>query len=363
MKSKDKEILFTVGPVEMPPLIRRMGAHPLPYFRTDEFSEANLESAALLKEMVRASPDAQVAFLTASGSGAMEAAVINTFGKEDRLLVVAGGTFGRRFGEICRACDLPHTTIDLKQGKLLRTRDLEPYLGQGYTGLLLNAHETSTGVLHDLPVVGAFCRQAGWTLVVDAISSFLADPYSMKDWNIDVTILSTQKGLALPPGLSMLVVENRTAERMRTRNVPSLYFNLVRYFDNMTRGQTPFTPAVGVLLQLRTRLQQIQRQGVDRIIEQTAGLARDFRHRAAGLPFAIPSERLSNALTPLQPLPHVSAHEIFLQLKKRYNIFVCPNGGELRDRLFRVGHMGYLTTDDNTRLLKALSDLHEEGAL
>lgn len=363
VKSDDNLILFSVGPVEIDPEIRRIGADPLPYFRTEEFSDMNRRMASMIKQTVHAEDHSQVVFLTASGTGAMEAAVINTFAQGDRLLVIVGGAFGRRFADICRLHGLEHTVLELKQGQALSEKDLQLYRGKGFTGLLVNAHETSTGVLYDLPMIGQFCRQEGLLLIVDAISSFLADLYYMRQWNIDVTILSTQKALGLPPGLSMLVVDGRTVERMRGRRAPSYYFNLNSYFDNMRRGQTPFTPAVGILLQLRRRLEQIEQQGVDKILEHTAALARDFRTRIVGLPFAIPSERLSNALTPLQPRNSVSAYDIYLHLKDNYKIVVCPNGGELRNRLFRVGHMGHLTVDDNTRLINALSQMQTEGLI
>ncbi len=363
VKQGTEPILFSVGPVEMDPDIRRLGGEPLPYFRTPEFSEINRRIAAHLKQMTYAPADARVALLTASGTGAMEAAVINTFGEQDKILVVVGGTFGRRFADICAIHGLAHTILPLQQGQALRERDLEPYLGQGYSGLLVNAHETSTGVLHDVAMIGRVCRRANWILVVDAISSFLADPYRMEDWNVGVTILSTQKGLALPPGLSMLVVRQDIAARMRALPVRSLYFKLGVYFDDMERGQTPFTPAVGLLLQLQARLEQIAQQGVERSVEHAALLAQDFRRRVASLPFTIPSERLSNAVTPLQPREKISAYEVYMHLKDVYRLVVCPNGGELRDRLFRVGHLGHLSVADNTKLIDALSRMQTGGLI
>jgi aspartate aminotransferase-like enzyme len=363
VKSNDDMILFSVGPVEIDPDIRRIGGDRLPYFRTEEFSDMNRRMASMIKQSVHAEDDSQVVFLTASGTGAMEAAVINTFAGSDRLLVIVGGSFGRRFADICEIHGLEHTVLELKQGQALTEKSLQPYRGRGFSGLLVNAHETSTGVLYDLPMISRFCQQEGLLLVVDAISSFLADPYYMKQWNIDITILSTQKALGLPPGLSILVVGGRAIERIRRRRAASLYFNLDLYFDNMRRGQTPFTPAIGILLQLRSRLEQIEKQGQNSIIEHTAALARNFRNRIKDLPFDIPSESLSNALTPLQPQNNVSAYEIYFHLKENYKIIVCPNGGALRHRLFRVGHMGYLTVDDNTRLINAFLEMQAEGLI
>jgi len=363
VKMENDFILFSMGPVEMDPEITKIGGMKLPYFRTPEFSQINLDICSMLKKFVHTGANSEVVLLTASGTGAMEAAVINTFGRSDRLLIIVGGCFGKRFARICEIHNLQHTIIKLKQGQTLTKGQLEPYRGKGYTGLLVNVHETSTGVYYDPVMIGEYCRQEGMVLVVDAISSFLADPFYVDKWNVDVTILSTQKGLALPPGLSILIINNKTVEKIKRNVVPSLYFDLRDYFANMHRGQTPYTPALDILLRLRARLTQVENTGVSKIVQNTARLAADFRRRIKKLPFSIPSEKLSNALTPLQPRDGVSAYEIFLYLKGTYNIIVCPNGGELKDRLFSVGHMGHLTTNDNKKLIDAFSEMKERGLI
>lgn len=355
--------LFSVGPVEIDPAILEIGSKSLPYFRTEEFSKINLEICDMLKDFVHTAVDSKVALLTSSGTAAMEAAVINAFSKKDKVLVIAGGSFGDRFAKICQIHKIDHEVLKLKQGQNVTEKQLQCYKGKGFTGLLVNAHETSTGVYYDLDMIGRFCRDQNLIFVVDAISTFLADDYYMDQWGIDITILSTQKALALPPGVSVLLVNKKTAEKIISNDVLSLYFNLKDYFTNMERGQTPYTPAVGILLQLRARVEQIRQTGVAKIIQGTKDLADDFRERIKHLPFTIPSERLSNALTPLQPRDTVSAHEIFIHLSQNYNIFVCPNGGDLKDRLFRVGHMGYLSKDDNEKLIEAFEEMKERDII
>ena len=147
----------------------------------------------------------------------------NVFTKDDRLLVVAGGSFGHRFCEICEVYGIPHTAIELRQGHALTPADLAPYAGQGYTGFLVNMHETSTGVLYDMDMISAFCRENGLVLVVDAISAFLADDVSMKRWGADVAFTGSQKALAVPPGISMMVLSSRAVERIYA-NRPACYY-------------------------------------------------------------------------------------------------------------------------------------------
>lgn len=355
--------LFAVGPVEMHNEILELGSEQLPYFRTQEFSNIMFRNSALIKKFVETKDDSNVVFLTASGTGAMEATVINTFSSTDKLLVVSGGSFGQRFVDICKIYKIDHTVIKLKQGESLKKEVLEQYKNQGYTGFLLNVHETSTGVCYDLPMIGEFCKSQDITLVVDAISSFLADPLYMDEWNVDVMIISSQKALALPPGISIVVLNEKTTKKVLNNNVQALYFNFKNYLADIKRGQTPYTPAVGILMQLEQRLEMIDKVGIENIIKHTSDLAKDFRHKIKDMPFDIPSEKLSNAVTPLKPLNDISANEIFLHLKNKYNIFVCPNGGELKDSLFRVGHIGNLTIEDNDELINALKEMQKEGII
>ncbi len=143
----------------------------------------------------------------------------------------------------------------------------------------------------------------------------------------------------------------------------TMYFDLKDALKNAERGQTPFTPAVGILRQINARLRQIERDGgVASEISKTRAQAEDFRKKIAGLPFEIPSSSMSNALTPLCPV-NVSAYDLFIELKDNYGIWVCPNGGELKDKLFRVGHFGALSPADNDTLVAALHDLHKKGRL
>lgn len=349
--------LFCVGPVEMDREILQYGEGALPYFRTEEFSALNLEIERGLKELVYTKETSKVALLTASGSGAMEAAVVNLFDAKDKVLIVAGGGFGERFVQLCVMYGIAHTVIRLNQGQALLPEHLEAYKNQGYTGLLLNAHETSTGVYYDLKMAGEFCRREKLVFVVDAISSFLADPYFMDEWHVDLTIISSQKGLALPPGLSVIVANEGCAERIAAMPVKSFYFDLNQYFINMERGQTPFTPAVGILLQLHARVKQILEQGVATVIHHTHEMADDFRRQLQGMPLSIPSESLSNALTPLRPTGKHTAWEIFLRLKEEHGLIVCPSGGACKDTLFRVGHIGCLTKADHDLLIEALRAL------
>ncbi len=354
---------FTVGPVQSNDIVRSIGAEQVPYFRTDEFSELMKENEILIKKFAKAEEKAKVIFITGSGTASMEASVINTLNKIDKVLIINGGSFGQRFVDICGIHEIPYTEIKLETGKDITKEQLNKYDRDGYTALLVNIHETSTGVHYNINLISEFCRRNNIFLIVDAISSFLADEFNMKELNAGIMITGSQKALACAPGISIIVLSEEAQRRVEEHDSKCLYLDLKSALKNGERGQTPFTPAVGILRQINARLKGIEASGgVAKEIEKIARLAADFRSKVKDLPFEIVSESLSNAVTPIHPL-NVSAYDVFTTLKNEYNIWICPNGGDLAEKIFRVGHIGALTEDDNTILVDAFKDLVKRGLL
>lgn len=353
---------FTVGPVQMDKEVRKIGSEQVPYFRTPEFSAIMKENEALMKKFSFAEDDAKVVFITGSGTASMEAAIISVFDNRDKVLIVNGGSFGQRFVDMCKIHNVPFTEIKLNVGETLTSSMLKPYENAGYTGFLVNVHETSTGVRYDIDMIGEFCKQNNIFLVVDAISSFIADPFNMKKLGVDIMITGSQKALAVPPGVSIIVLSPKAVKCVQAGDTKCLYLDLKNALKNGERGQTPFTPAVGILLQINMRLKQISKYGIEAETQRIAELAKDFREKIKELPLKITSNSLSNAVTPITPI-NVSAYSVFNILKDEYGIWICPNGGELADKIFRVGHIGDLTIEDNTKLVEALKDMQRRGLL
>lgn len=357
---------FTVGPVMSEESVCAIGAEQVPYFRTPEFSALMQENEALMKKFAGAGKKARAVFMTGSGTASMEASVINVFDERDKVLVIDGGSFGHRFVEILTIHGIPHEVIRPAFGHGVIAQDLAPFEGKGFTGFLVNMHETSVGVLYDMELIGAFCRRNGIFLVVDAISAFLCDPFDMQALGAQVMITGSQKALACPPGISVIVLSEEAVARVYIRSPRTLYLDLKAALTDGERGQTPFTPAVGILRQIHHRLRRIDASGgADAEVARIRGLAAYFRGQIAelALPFAIVSDSLSGAVTPLSPTGEVSAYEIFTILKDEYGIWICPNGGALRDKVFRVGHIGALTKDDFDVLIRALTDMQKRGLL
>ena len=241
-------------------------------------------------------------------------------------MIVDGGSFGHRFVQLCEIHHIPHENVIPKEGCSVTEEQLSNFDNKGFTGFLVNLDETSKGVLYDIDVISDFCKRNNLFLVVDSISSFLCDEFDMDKLNVQVMITGSQKALACPPGVSMIVLSPQAVERVYSKKVESMYFDLESALKNGERGQTPFTPAVGILLQINARLKQVEKNGgVDQEIMHTAAIAKDFRNK--------------------------------------YGIWVCPNGGELSEKVFRVGHIGCLTFKDNDKLIDVFKDMQRRNLI
>lgn len=354
---------FALGPVEMFSSTLEVAAQPVPYFRTPEFSDLMLETDGMFKECLGAPAGTKIVYLTASGTAAMEATVFNCFDESSKLLIVDGGIFGHRFTMICDKFRIPYEKVELAFGEVLTPERLEPFDGTGFDALLVNVHETSTGQLYDIHMLSDFCKRNGAYLVVDAISSFLADSYDMEGMGIDATILSSQKGLALGPGMSFVALSPRIyEERVKKTDPPSLYFDFKDYIENFKRGQTPYTPAVRVAFELNDMLKLVLDEGLGNRLAHMAQLAQDFRGRISNIEgVRVPEWPLSNACTPIL-FDRLNAQAVYRDLKENHDVVLTPCGGDLTDVMVRMGHIGNHTLAENEFVAGLLeTSLRKEG--
>jgi aspartate aminotransferase-like enzyme len=335
------------------------GALQNEYFREPKFSNFMRETEVLFKKALFAPDEYFSMFLSCSGTGAMEATVINCFTSRDKLLIINGGTFGEYFVNISRYNQIPHEEIVLKHGEVLTEESFAPYDRKNYTALLVNICETSTGQIYDMNLIVDFCRRNQMYLIVDAISSAFADEYDIGKYAIDASIVNSQKGLALPPGLAMVILSNRLyEERVANNQVKSMYFDFKEYVTNMERGQTPFTPCIGLLYQLNDMLRLILEQGIHDKIKKTHELAVYFRRWAIENDIKIPSYPLSNALTPVI-FDDINACRVYEKLRDDHDIYINPNR-YMSERICRVGHLGNLSVEDIDLLIIALKQVIQD---
>lgn len=364
MKQDYEKLNFAVGPVMSGEEVLEVSARNAPYFRTAEFSKTMLDCEKNLLILADAQKNSRVVFLTGSGTAGMEAALLNTLSQDDKLLIVKGGSFGARFCEIADALSIPFEQIEIEMGKTLHKEHLDKFENKGFTAFAVNLGETSTGVLYDIDLISDFCDRNNLFLIVDAVSTFLADEISIKKSNIGALITGSQKALATMPGVALVFLSPEGIKRVENNKVASLYFNFKNYLSDGTRGQTPFTPAVSTLLQIAARVEKIiANGGVESEIKKTADLANYFRSKLADYPFSMFAEVPSNAVTSLKVSGENSAVTIFETLKNEYDIFICPNGGSLKETVFRVGHIGALKIADYDELFSALDDMKKRGII
>ena len=359
-------INMTVGPVMSHERILNIAGLQTPYFRTSEFSEIMLDSEKRLLKMLDAPDGSKCAFLTTSGTGGMEACVIGTLAPNDKVAVINGGTFGQRFVDLCKMHDISVVEVQCKFGEQITKKSIEDLKEYGITALLVNMDETSSGLLYDMKIISDFCKQNGIFLVVDAISSFLADYISMSDIGANVIIIASQKALALQPGMSFVVLDPTAIERVYQTDNHNMYLSIKAALENMRRGQTPYTPAVSIVYQLNERLKMIEEcGGVAYEIDNVKKLATFFRNKIATCYFELlitnPRD-MSNAVTAIR-VKNNNAAFICEELKNKFDIWVCPNGGIYKDSVFRVGHIGALSIDDYHILGNALAQMESDGLL
>lgn len=350
---------FTVGPVEMYEETLQVRRQQIPYFRTEQFSQMMLNTDSKIKEMFGCKEGAKSVYLTASGTGAMEATVINCFDARDRLLVINGGSFGERFAKLCKLHDMDYDEVVVPFEKDLDGNMLSAYENKGYTALLVNLDETSLGKLYDIELLSQFCKNNNMYLVVDAIGSAFMDNIDVGASDIDALIFSSQKALSLAPGMSFIILSERLLnDRVYSVKSKTMYFDFREHLNNFERGQTPFTPAVGICYELSEMIDRLYLKGMDEIIKGKEVLAKGFRKQLMDCGFEIPKYKLSNALTPVLLPNH--AYDVYTELKDKHNIVVTPSGGDLKDKMLRIGHMGALNIDSYYELLKKMTGVYKQ---
>ena len=354
---------FTVGPVMSDPTILAIGGKSSPYFRTNEFSCRMKENEEWMLNLLHAPKDSRCVFLTTSGTGAMESCVMNLLNEKDNVLIINGGNFGQRFVDLCKLHQVKNTEIKLEFGSQIAKECLDRYENKGYTALLINMNETSSGTLYDMNLISNFCKKNNVFLIVDAISSFIADEIDMMSLHAGAIITASQKALAVHPGISIVALTKEAVDKVYENDDKCMYLSLKLALHNANRGQTPFTPAVTTLLEVNMRLKSIiENGGIDKEREIIIKRAKAFREFIKDYPFQFVSKSMSNSVTALR-LSNKGVNKLIYTMKDNYNIWLCPNGGEQADKVFRVGHIGDISEADMRTLMGAFDDMRKKNIL
>lgn len=353
-----KPRLFTAGPTPLHPEAIRAAAGPVPYHRTPEFAACFDRIQFGLKAAFRT--QGPVAVLTSSGTGAMEAALASLFAAGDRVVVVVGGKFGARWAEIAVAYGLEVLELTVKPGQLVTPADVAVMVEHSapVRGLFVTASETSTGTICDVRAIVDAVRDVEPEIitVVDAITSIGALPIATDEWGLEAVVGGAQKAFMIPPGLAFVACSPRGWELVGNRSAsPRYYLDLGKYAASAEKSQTPFTPGIGLLLALEASLKAIDEAGGIQALERNADrLATACRAAVAALDLQLLSSAPSPAVTAIKaPVPGTGP-DIVAAMRDHYGAQLSGGQGELKEHIFRIGHIGYVDDLDLLAVLAAL---------
>ncbi len=353
---RNKPRMLTPGPTPLPERVRLAMARDMTHHRTPEFAALFREIQAGLKSLFgTAGP---VLTLTASGTGAMTAAVANLFAPGETAVVVEGGRFGERWTQICKSLDVAVIPLPVEWGRALRPADLEKALA-GHpeaAGVLLQVSETSTGALHPVKELAAVARQRDVLLVADGVSSVSVSPCPMDRWGIDCLLTGSQKGLMLPPGLSFIALSEKAWKKAESLPCRDFYFSLTAERDNLADAQTAFTPAVGLLYGLRESLAMFAETGLENVYRKQWALTAMARAGITALGFELlAKEHYTWGLTSLILPSGIASGPLLAHAAERYGVIMAAGMGRLKDSSIRIGHMGWVDWADIAAGLYALA--------
>jgi len=359
-----KRYLLTPGPTPVPPEVLAALAEPVIHHRSPDFKAVFNELQGRLRQVFRTGNEVLV--FTASGTGAFESAFVNLLSPGEKVLVVSHGEFGSRWQKLGAAFGCEVVPLTYEWGQTPLAEDVSRLLAESGAGVAVLVHsETSTGVVSDLRSLAAACNEAGAISVIDAISSLGAVPLETDAWGIDVVVTGSQKALMTPPGLAFASVSARAWAKAEQATLPRFYWDWARAHGAQEKGSTPFTPATSTVVALNAALELIIAEGLEHVFARHVALGRACRAgaKAMGLDLYSPDDDSAAVLTGILTPPGIDAVELRLALRDRYGITIAGGHGDVVDRLFRIGHIGYVDVFDITTVLGAIElQLVELGA-
>ncbi|MFQ5648598.1 MAG: pyridoxal-phosphate-dependent aminotransferase family protein [bacterium] len=347
--------LFTPGPTQVPERVQVAMSNPLMHHRGAEFKRIFKEVIDDLKYFFQT--DGQVLTLTASGSGAMEACVVNLLSKKDKVLTVAGGKFGERWGQMCRAYATDTHNLDVTWGEAVDPEVIQEFLvrNPATQAVFVTHSETSTGVAADVQKIAQVVHaHSDAILVVDSITSAGVLPFKMDEWGIDVAVTGSQKGLMIPPGLAVVAMSPRAWERVERSDLPKFYFDLKKERAAQRNATTAWTPAITLFMGLREALRMIREKGLEKMWQTYALLAHATRQGVQAVGLELFARSPSDSLTAVKIPETIDGLEFVRHLRQRYGITVAGGQAQLKGRIFRIAHMGYYDALDMVAMASAL---------
>jgi serine---pyruvate transaminase len=352
----EKRYLLTPGPTPVPPEVLAELAKPVIHHRERDYRWVYERCLARLRQVYRTEND--VLMFTTSGTGAFESAVANLTSPGDRQLVLSAGNFGERWAGMVKAfgADLVH--VRLEWGETPEPEDLRSALADaGDVRVVYLTHsETSTGVVCDVQALTTTAKEAGALVVVDAVSSLGAVPLETDTWGIDVVVSGSQKALMCPPGVAFVSVSPAALDAATRSTAHRYVMDWERTRKAQAKLDAPFTPAISIVRALDVALGLLLDEGLEGAFDRHARLGRACREgaKAMGLELFSPDEERSAVVTAIRAPDGVDATEVVEQLRDRFGITIANGQGDLKGKIFRIGHIGWFDVFDITTALAAV---------
>ena len=338
-----KNYLLTPGPTPLPPEVCEAQSRPIIHHRTPQFQAVLKEVTDGLKYVFQTSGDVMI--LTASGTGAMEAAVVNLLSAGDTAITVEGGKFGERWTELCSAYGIKPEVIKVEWGKAVDPREIERKLkaNPAIKAVFTTLCETSTGVSNDIKAIGEVVKGSDAVLVVDAISGLGAVDLKTDAWSVDVCVSGSQKGLMLPPGLAFVSVSKKAWGKIDAAKCPKYYFDLKVAKKAMEKTDTPFTPAISLVIALAEALKIIRQDTLENIFIRHTKMAEATRAamQALGLALFAP-DAASDVVTAVKVPAGIDGEKLVKVMRDTYGVTIAGGQSEMKGKIFRIAHMGYI---------------------
>jgi aspartate aminotransferase-like enzyme len=344
------------GPTPCPDeVLKEMGRQMINH-RGPEFAQILNDVTAKLKQLFQTKND--VLLLTGSGTGGLEAAVVNTLSPEDKVLSVSIGVFGERFAAIAQKFGAEVIPLCFEWGKAADVDEIRKALSKEpkIKAVLVTHNETSTGVTNDLAQISLVVKEYDKLLLVDAISSLGSIKLPVDDWHCDVTVTGSQKGWMVPPGLTMVAISEQAWQASTKAKMPRFYWDFAKAKSYLKKGQTPWTPSISIVFALSVALDIMLKEGLANITTRHARIAKMARDgvKALGLSLFADERYASNTVTSVATSDGLDAKGLLKILREEHQVVLAGGQQKLQGKIFRIGHLGWVVEEDITKALQAL---------
>jgi aspartate aminotransferase-like enzyme len=345
------------GPTPCPPDVLKAMSRQMINHRGKEFGEMLNRITVKLKELFQTKNDLYI--LTGSGTGGMEAAVVNMFSPGDKVLSASNGVFGNRFADIAEGYGADVTRLKFDWGKPVDPDAVRKALkaDSKIKAVLVTQNETSTGVTSDLQAIAAVINEFDKLILVDAISSLGCIDLKTDAWKCDVVVTGSQKGWMVPPGLAMVSVSEKAWKAHAQAKMPRFYWDFTRAKNYLEKGQTPWTPSISVFFALDVSLDMMLKEGLANVFARHAKLGDMTRKgvKSLGLSlFPADEKYASNTVTAVNASDKMNVSKMQQILRDEYKVVVSGGQGDLTGKIFRIGHLGWVTDADIKETLGAI---------